>query len=135
MADERRPLYYPLVEQGVYPSVAAACAAIGRPAGALDGYVANAAVEASGMVVCDRIALGNPALKVRAVLSFGEDGEVSLWAGFFGKLSESRADAVAFLEMRGRAGWTGRQAVGEWRPDGPEPADVRAARTNSTSGL
>ena len=115
MADERRLLYYPLVEQGVYPSVADACVAIGRPAGALDGYVTDAAVEASKMVVCDRIALGNPALKVRAVLSLGDGGEVSLWAGFFGELSECRADAVAFLEMRGRAGWTGRQAVGEWR--------------------
>jgi predicted DNA-binding transcriptional regulator AlpA len=116
---ESRPLYYPMMEQGAYPSVAAACTAVGWPADALDAYVASASIERSALVVTD-IAIEHPGELLRVVLSFGDSSEVSLWVGFFGEMCTDRDSAMTFLaEMRElqaseNAGWTGRYAVGEW---------------------
>jgi len=113
------PLYYPMMEQGAYQSAAAACAAVGWPTDALDAYVANASIERSGLVVTD-IAIEHPDELLRVVLSFGDSSEVSLWVGFFGEMCANRDGVLTFLaqmrELRAseNAGWTGRQAVGEW---------------------
>ncbi len=104
-----QPSYYPFIEHGKFGSLTAMCKRYGWPVAELQHYVDRATLNRSDLVVCEGLALGDPADKVRAVLLLKPGGAVVLCAGLFAEASEDRAEVEAFInelaahpEMRGR---------------------------------
>jgi hypothetical protein len=113
------PIYYPIIEQHRFGSVAAMVRRMGWPAELVGEYMQRAQVERSGCVVIDRLILGDPEFKMCAVLVMQPGGAVVLCAGLIGAASEDQA-AVRELaaEFAAAAGFAGKLiAVGEFRPN------------------
>lgn len=90
------PLYYPIVEHKRFGSIKAMCMRMGWAMDLVRGYVDRALVERSEFVVIDRLVLGDPKLKVCAILVMQAGGAVILCAGLFAEASED-AEAVRAL--------------------------------------
>lgn len=98
-------MYYPVVEQRRFGSVAAMCKHYGWPRDLVDQAVEIATVEGSvangqGFVLVgvDALAFGDPEDNIRAALWMQPGGAVVLCAGMFCLISEDRAAVCAMVE-------------------------------------
>lgn len=80
-------LYYPLVEQARYQSLAQLSDETGIALTALQQAQVNATIEGSDFAVCESVALGDPPENARAVLQAHSDASVTQWVGLFGETS------------------------------------------------
>ena len=92
-----KPMYYPVVEQRRFGSVAAMCKRMGFSAELVNQHVQRAVLERSAMVVVDQLSLGDPSDRMLMVLVMQAGGGVVLCAGLFNELNEEPAPVEALL--------------------------------------
>jgi hypothetical protein len=107
-------MFYPLVLQGQFESLHDLCAKLRINESQIEAYISNARIEASQLVVCDRVVLGDPARKVCAVLELRDAG-ATLWAGLFAEASEERDEIENFIRAT-QSVFSVPMAVGEFQP-------------------
>jgi hypothetical protein len=95
------PLFYPIVEQQRFESMAAACSFLGLTDPR--AQIARATIEGSSFLVLEQFALGDPKDDVRAVLVSEKDGTVKLCCGLFGQLTPDPDEAMAVGEQLANA--------------------------------
>lgn len=93
-----KPMYYPVVEQRRFGSVAAMCKRMGFSVELVNHHVERARLECSALVVIDQLTLGPPEDRMAAVLVMQAGGGVVLCAGLFGELEEEPGPAEALLK-------------------------------------
>lgn len=113
-----QPMYYPLIEQSRFGSVAAMCERHGWPLDVVQSHCEAARINRSDLAVLEHVALGDPDDGMRAVLVLQSDGAVILCAGLLGQMTADRDEANAIaLQFGALPEFQGRLvAVGEFRP-------------------